>query len=274
VDTAILFTEDPAVALEKGREFLASQPVLHNLILSLLHARIANPEPGRYWLATRQEKVVGVVIQSPLNFGAILSPMSASVVEAVAEAIAEVGISLPGVNGDATSAAHFAGHWSEKRKSAITPFEGVRLYEWLEPGERPDVAGRLRPALPIDRSLIIEWTRGFSLEIGEPTGDIEVRVDRQLNEGEVWVWNHGEAMSMAVCRKPAEGVVRFSGVYTPPGQRNRGYAAACVHALSKHMRNAGFRCVLYTDLANPTSNSIYRRIGYRAVAEGLRYRFA
>jgi uncharacterized protein len=33
------------------------------------------------------------------------------------------------------------------------------------------------------------------------------------------------------------------------------------------------RCILYTDLGNPTSNSIYRRIGYRAVAECLRYRF-
>jgi predicted GNAT family acetyltransferase len=31
--------------------------------------------------------------------------------------------------------------------------------------------------------------------------------------------------------------------------------------------------MLYTDLANPTSNSIYRRIGYRAVAEVLRYGF-
>ena len=47
----------------------------------------------------------------------------------------------------------------------------------------------------------------------------------------------------------------------------------CVHALSSRLRDAGYRCILYTDLANPTSNSIYRRIGYRAVAEALRYRF-
>ena len=30
---------------------------------------------------------------------------------------------------------------------------------------------------------------------------------------------------------------------------------------------------LYTDLGNPTSNAIYRAIGYEAVAELLRYRF-
>lgn len=274
MENAILLTEDPGVVLKTAGEFLASQPVLHNLILSLLHDRTAHPEPGRYWMATQQEKVVGVVFQSPLTFAAILSPMEVRVVEAMVGAIAEAGISLPGVNGDAATAANFAGHWSERRKSAVTPFQGSRLYEWLEPGETNDIGGRLRPALPEDRDLLIEWTRGFSVEIGEPAEDTEVRVDRQLAERELWLWDEGEAMSMAVGRKPAEGVVRISGVYTPANKRNRGYAAACVHALSKHMRDSGFRCVLYTDLANPTSNSIYRRIGYRAVAEGLRYRFA
>jgi uncharacterized protein len=256
-----------------AREFLASQPVLHNLVLSLLHARTAHPEPGRYWLAIEHEKVVGVVLQSPLTFAATLTPMDGRVVKAMVRAIADAGISLPGVNGDATTAASFAGHWSERRKSAVTPFQSSRLYEWLEPGGATDSEGRLRPALPSDRSLMMEWTRGFSIEIGEPAEDSEFRVDQWLAAGEIWLWDDREAMSMAVSRKPAEGVVRISGVYTPAGKRNRGYAAACVHALSKHMRDAGFRCVLYTDLANPTSNSIYRRIGYRAVAEGLRYRF-
>jgi uncharacterized protein len=265
--------EDPASVLKMAREFLASQPVLHNLVLSLLHARTAHPEPGRYWLAIEHEKVVGVVLQSPLTFAATLTPMDGRVVKAMVRAIADAGISLPGVNGDATTAASFAGHWSERRKSAVTPFQSSRLYEWLEPGGATDSEGRLRPALPSDRSLMMEWTRGFSIEIGEPAEDTEFRIDQWLAAGEIWLWDDREAMSMAVSRKPAEGVVRISGVYTPAGKRNRGYAAACVHALSKHMRDAGFRSVLYTDLANPTSNSIYRRIGYRAVAEGLRYRF-
>jgi hypothetical protein len=70
-----------------------------------------------------------------------------------------------------------------------------------------------------------------------------------------------------------QGVVRLSGVYTPDEKQRHGYATACVHALSKKLRDAGHRCILYTDLGNPTSNSIYRRIGYRALAEALRYRF-
>ena len=53
----------------------------------------------------------------------------------------------------------------------------------------------------------------------------------------------------------------------------RGYAAACVHGLSEHLAGAGYRCMLYTDLGNPISNSIYRRIGYRAIVEAIHYRF-
>ena len=138
----------------------------------------------------------------------------------------------------------------------------------------PPTVGHLRQAGPRDRRLMIVWTRAFQDEIGESANDTERRVDRALATGQIWLWDqNGETTSMAVGRDPAQGVVRLSGVYTPPEKRKQGYAAACVHALSKHLRDCGYRCILYTDLGNPTSNSVYRRIGYKAVAEALRYRF-
>ncbi len=274
MDIKITFSEDPAWVLRRAGEYLASQPVLHNLILSLLHARVAQPEPGRYWAATERGKTVGVVLQSPLTFAATLTPMEPNVVTAMVDAIADASVSLPGVNGQAATAASFAGQWTERCKSAATPFQGNRLYELLEAGKPPDIGGKLRQAAPKDRSLMIHWTRAFQAEIGEDASDTELRVDKGLAAGQLWLWDEGETMSTAVSREPVEGVVRVAGVYTPPEKRKRGYAAACVHALSKHLRDAGYRCILYTDLGNPTSNSIYRRIGYRAIAEVLRYRFA
>lgn len=62
-------------------------------------------------------------------------------------------------------------------------------------------------------------------------------------------------------------------VYTPQELRNRGYASACVGKISKQIRNEGYRGILYTDLSNPTSTKIYRKIGYRAVTEAIQYRF-
>lgn len=183
-------------------------------------------------------------------------------------------MALPGVNGDAATAATFAGQWSECTKSAATPFQGNRLYEFLETGEVPKVEGKLRRADPEERALMTLWSRAFQHEIGESVEGTELRVDRSLAGGQLWVWDQsGKAVSMATGREPVQGVARLAFVYTPPEKRKQGYAEACVHALSRKLRDAGLRCVLYTDLANPTSNSIYRRIGYRAVAETLRYRF-
>jgi GNAT superfamily N-acetyltransferase len=274
MELKVLFTEDPAFVLRRADEFLSSEPALHNLILSILHSRLTQGDPGRYWMALHGEETVGVVVQSPLEYPATLTPMGLRAVMAMVDAIAEAGVTLPGVNGDAATAASFAGQWSERCKSAAVPFQGTRLYEILEVGEVPRSEGHLRQADPRDRSLMILWTREFQDEIGEPANDTELRVDRALATGQIWLWDQdGETTSMAVSREPAQGVVRLSGVYTPPAKRKRGYAAACVHALSKHLRGRGYRCILYTDLGNPTSNSIYRRIGYKAVAEGLRYRF-
>jgi uncharacterized protein len=263
MELKVLFSEDPALVLRSADEFLSAEPVLHNLILSILHSRIAQGDPGRYWMAFHGETTVGVVVQSPLEYPATLTPMEPRVMVAMVDAIAEAGVILHGVNGDAATAASFAGQWSERCKSAATPFQGMRLYELLELGEVPGTEGQLRQAGPSDRSLMILWTRAFQDEIGESTNDIELRVDRGLAGGQLWLWDqNGETTSMAVSREPAQGVVRLSGVYTPPEKRKHGYAAACVHALSKHLRGCGYRCILYTDLGNPTSNSIYQRIGY------------
>jgi GNAT superfamily N-acetyltransferase len=274
MELKVLFSEDPAFALRRADRFLSSEPVLHNLILTLLRARVAQGDPGRYWIALHGEEAVGVVVQSPLEYPATLTPMGPRAVVAVVDSIAEAGVTLPGVNGDAATAASFAGQWSERCKSPAVPFQGMRLYELLELREVPRIEGHLRQAGPSDRSLMILWSRAFQEEIGEPANDTELRVDRALAAGQIWLWDqNGETTSMAVAREPVQAVVRLAGVYTPPEKRKHGYAAACVHALSKRLRESGHRCILYTDLDNPTSNSIYRRIGYKAVAESLRYRF-
>ena len=50
--------------------------------------------------------------------------------------------------------------------------------------------------------------------------------------------------------------------------RGKGYASACVAAMSQHLLDGGKTfCTLYTDLSNPTSNKIYQNIGYRPVVD-------
>jgi hypothetical protein len=267
------FTGDPAWVLNEAGAFLRSEPVLHNIILTLLHARVAHPEPGRYWVAADGNRVCGVVLQSPFHFAATLTPMQPDVAAAMVERIADDGVALPGVNGEAGTAARFAGQWTERSKSAAVPFQGLRLYELVEVRERPAATGRLRGGVPADREAAIDWVRQFNMEIGEPCDEPATMVDQWLAAGHLWIWEDGAPVSMAVTRQQVEKVVRVVGVFTPAESRKRGYAGACVSDLSKQIRESGCRPILYTDLGNPTSNSVYRRIGYRAVAEALRYRF-
>jgi len=119
--------ESPSQALEIAGTFLASDPVRHNLILTLLHTRMAYPEPGRYWIVDDERTVRGVVFQSPLHFVATLTSMTPDTARSAVDAIVDAGVELPGVNGEAAPAANFAGHWTERTGCAAIPTSGQRV---------------------------------------------------------------------------------------------------------------------------------------------------
>jgi predicted GNAT family acetyltransferase len=62
---------------------------------------------------------------------------------------------------------------------------------------------------------------------------------------------------------------RTIAVYTPPKQRCRGYGSAVTAAATRAVLEAGAVPVLYTDLANTTSNRIYQELGYYPVEDRL-----
>jgi hypothetical protein len=145
----ILATDDPRLVLERANDLLARDPVRNNVLLTLLHARAARPLPGRYWIVDPSD-CSGVVFQSPISFSALVSSMNADAVDATVAAIAAAGVVLPGVVGEAATAARFAGAWTAATRSAATPVQGQRLYEvrkMIEPGI---VAGRFRQAASSD----------------------------------------------------------------------------------------------------------------------------
>lgn len=277
----VTFSDDPARVLAEAGTFLESEPVLHNVILSLLQERVATPQPGRYWFASSSTTILGVVFQSPLTFAATITPMPPDAVAALVEAIVEADVALPGVIGDATTAATFAGEWSQRRKSAAHPHEGQRIFELGELQEGQNVDGHLRIATADDRDVIMAWFAGFQDDVGDgdASGDSEKNVDARLKAGQYWLWTvgddnaNGEPVSMSWASPPVAGVSRIGAVYTPPDKRNRGYAEACVRELSRLLQQQDVRCMLFTQLDNPTSNAIYRRIGYIAIGEAIRYRF-
>jgi predicted GNAT family acetyltransferase len=98
--------------------------------------------------------------------------------------------------------------------------------------------------------------------------------DERIGRNELFLWVDGQPCSMAAWSGTTPNSVRIGFVYTPPGQRGRGYASACTARVSQQALDAGYRfCFLFTDLSNPTSNAIYQAIGYEPVCDVHDYLF-
>ena len=72
---------------------------------------------------------------------------------------------------------------------------------------------------------------------------------------------------MTAASQPSYSVSRIGPVYTPKEHRGRGIASAAVAEVSQLLLDTGERACLFTDQANPTSNKIYKAIGYRRVVD-------
>jgi uncharacterized protein len=267
------FTTDPGRVVREAEAYLLAEPVLHNLMLTVLHARMLRKESGRYWIARDDGAVRGVVFQSPLHFPAALSLLSPGAVAPLVRAILAAGVLLPGANGEAGTVARFAGEWAEQRKAPARPVRGQRIYVAEDLVAPKTVGGHLRPAMLGDRDLMTAWIQAFRADVDEPGIDADAVVQAKLEDRMLWIWDNDGPVAVAAHSEPVAGIARVQYVYTPPPSRKRGYASACVFELSSRLHAQGWRCMLFTDLANPTSNSVYRAIGYRAVAEALQYRF-
>jgi predicted GNAT family acetyltransferase len=122
------------------------------------------------------------------------------------------------------------------------------------------------------RDTLIEFYLGFTADTHEPSEGIEGLIDDRLSHRGIMVWEtpEGEPAGMAAANRMVAEMVRIGPVYTPPAHRRRGIGAAVTAALSRAALDAGAREVLlFTDLSNPSTNSLYQRLGYAPVGDRL-----
>jgi ribosomal protein S18 acetylase RimI-like enzyme len=270
MDVHVAQLHDAADARERARKFLAAEPSQHNLLLSILESSIEFSLGGSFWVAEHGAEIVGFALESPPGFGAVLAPMPAPTCRAIADAVT---VPLARVQGEAGSAAAFAGAWTQRHGVAGIAPEGGRLYELGTVRAVADAPGRLRLAERDDREVLVDWTIAFGGETETIAAHAEQIVDLAITREQLWVWDDHGPVTMTGASSAVAGVTRVQRVYTPPEHRGRGYATACVEHQSRLLTEHGLGCVLYTQLSNPTSNGIYRRIGYEPIAEVLTYAF-
>jgi RimJ/RimL family protein N-acetyltransferase len=177
------------------------------------------------------------------------------------------GLSFPGVLGSAETTSAFAGEYTRLsgRPMRVTRDQGVYALRALVP-PRP-ATGALRVASAADHDVVARWFEAFTTEVELPPLD-PVRIRERVDEGLVWLWDDGGPVSLAGCGGFTPNGARVGPVYTPPDKRGRGYASAVTAGATAALLGRGLAYTfLYTDLANPTSNRIYRALGYEHVAD-------
>jgi predicted GNAT family acetyltransferase len=160
---------------------------------------------------------------------------------------------------------------------AVTPTRTMasRLYRLDTLSAPTGVAGEARRATTDDRELVYHWYQAFGEEAGLPIGNPRRESDRALSSSGCWLWldGIGVVVSLATRRPVVAGSARVGPVYTPRQRRQRGYGSAVTAVATQDILDDGGVPVLFADLANPTTNDIYQRLGYYPVEDRLQIEF-
>ena len=189
---------------------------------------------------------------------------------------AKENLSVPGLVGSKEFTERLGQLWSGLSGKVFKIAFDQCLFKLEQVIEPPYPEGNFRPAREADLELLTRWMSLFEQEVfllSEPPGQRPRHTLRKIHAGELFVWESGKVVCMCAVDRPTPNGITINFVYTPPEARGKGYASACVALTSKKMLKKYKFCMLYTDLANPVSNRIYQRMGYKAVVRAGMYDF-
>ena len=268
--------------LARAQAWLEQNEVANNLILGIAVRLAEHPERIKQppYLATVEADgaLIAAAVMTPPHRVLLYSAAGGdpAPLRPVLDDVRASGWHLPGVMAPSATSEAFARLWSAATGRAYRPALAERAYELRRVIPPAAVSGYLRLATETDLPLAADWAYRFLQDAGLPGAAEEAHeiAAQRVDDCDLFFWDDGGPVSMAAkTRHTTRGIV-ISLVYTPRGLRGRGYASACVAALSQQLLDAGWEfCALFTDLANPTSNDIYQRIGYRPVCDFDEYDF-
>ncbi|MDW3848259.1 GNAT family N-acetyltransferase [Micromonospora sp. BRA006-A] len=283
------FCTDPGQFLADAETYLAADPVVGTVVASVTRRMAARRAEGValpedvWWLVVRDASgaVVGVAMRTapfPPR-PPFLLPMPRKAAVALAEAWHRRGERVRAVNGALPAARACADEVArlDGGRVAVAQHTRLHLLDHLTPPA--PVPGALRAATTDDIDLVAAWFGAFTADADEQAGrprgagahETPGRAEmlHRIRDGRVWFWTDesGAPVHLTAANPPSFGVARVGPVYTPPGQRGRGWAGNAVAEVSRRLTAEGARVCLFTDQANPVSNRLYARLGFRPVVD-------
>lgn len=269
--------------IETNEEKLLCNESENNLILGLVNSikdGKRDSEKPLFFTIYDNDKIVGQAIRTNPEKPLAITKMPENAIKKLIEKIFDGKVVLEGIIGPKECSILFANIWSEKCSVNFTIGMHQGVYELLAVISPDFENGKLILGIDENRNYMEKFCLGFVKDcISEqknPKQESIKMVDRYIKNKTLYFWENssGEIVSMAASTRESKNAATISLVYTPDELRGRGYASRVVAALSQKILDQGKKkCNLYTDLTNPTSNSIYQKVGYKMLGESMFFNF-
>jgi hypothetical protein len=269
-------TRDVSAFLATAGDLLRARRAENTIMLTTTEAlRVSDgvfggEQPWFGWWTGPDGRVEAAFLRTP-PYPVVLTATPDAALASLVDTLRHTVGDVDRINAEQRLAGAVAAEWERQGGPALGVHQHYRLYrlDRLIPPD-PVPPGRARLAEVADRDRLLWWYRLFEREAGEESPDPAAMIDDRLDYGGLTVWEvDGVPVSMAGQTRPAAGMLRVGPVFTPVELRRRGYAAAVTAAVSRAAKELVDEVLLFTDMANPTSNSIYQRLGYRPIADRL-----
>jgi len=280
-------TEHAQQFLDAAGPFLRAAAASNTVLLTAAESVAASgpavygDEPPLFgWWASAGGFVDGAFVHIP-PYSAQLSALPGAAVDPLARLLTGSERRLTGVGGAGRLAEAFATAWCARRDESAELAMTLRLYRLaaLQPPalQPPALAppGRADIATVADRVLVRGWIESFTRETGALAG-VPRTLDERLASGSLTIWrdDDGTPVALAGWSREVGGARRIGPVYTVEQHRRRGYGAAITTSACRRALDSGTtQLLIYADIDNPTSNTLYRRLGFEPVEERTTLRF-
>lgn len=262
----------PQQFLDDTEEILEQKEVENNLILGICNgfADKSKVSEGCVFINSFEDKKIQATSIKTIS-KAIVSGTTKDVqyIKSLADYYLDNNIELTGVVGEGLYSTEFSNFYGKRQTGESI----LIVHKLTSVNSLPLTTGKLEKANANDIDSIAEWTVSF--ERDAKTFPIKTKeqaletTQARIASGNLFKWvDEGEIVSIAAIVRKTRHLGIVGLVYTPDESRGKGYATSCVQKVSEHILQNGFKyCGLFTDKSNPTSNHIYKKIGYNPITE-------
>ncbi|UCE14254.1 MAG: GNAT family N-acetyltransferase [Candidatus Heimdallarchaeota archaeon] len=276
----VKFYSDVVNFSELCYSFLAKHEAKNNLLFGILNTLKRNIhaygslERPRLITITKDEEIKLISIRTPPYNQLLSYTDDLESISVLVDTLSTKEENIPGVLGFKEGAWKFARAWASEHKKSVVLNMHERIYQLKSINPQTLGDNTFEEAKQSHTKVLIEWMKEFIIEAMPHKSQEDIinsqrRMKEAITRGEVFILRvNDQIVSMAKKAGSTPNGRTINAVYTPPSFRRRGYATEVVAKLCQNILDEGKKyCYLFTNLANPTSNSIYMQIGFKPVID-------